>query len=96
MKAKIYHFDMNDRDLIFALAFNPDPDAVAQAWHAGKYELTYQGDVDDKLLDTEKLEAIFKETQETGIARSTSVGDVIELDEVFYVVATIGFKLLKL
>lgn len=92
MKAKVYHYDMTDRDLVVALCFKPTVDAVAKAWDAGRYTLVYEVEVDTRLSVTAQLESVFQVTQDTGTARSTSVGDIVEIDGKRHLVSAIGFK----
>jgi hypothetical protein len=95
MKAKVYHWDMTDRIVGFDLMFQPEPAAVQQVWKTGGFRLAYEVEVSDKMETPEALEAVFAMTQDTGRARSTSVGDVVILDEgqaqQAWVVSSIGF-----
>jgi hypothetical protein len=87
---------MTDRIVGFDLMFQPSAQAVKQVWLSGGYKHAYTVEVSDKIETPEALEAVFAMTQDTGKARSTSVGDVVILNEgeanqTMHVVSSIGF-----
>lgn len=100
MHAQVYQFDMSNPGLVIALCFNPSPGVAADAWNQGLYSLAYEFDISDELSEQAALELVFRLTQDTGTARSTSVGDIFIIGEgqqrQAFMVQTVGFSVVTI
>lgn len=89
MLAIIYHFDWSrSRDFVCDVNFAAHRECgelVELHWQEpGMYAEAYR-------VEAANLDSAYAQTQDTGTARSTSVGDVISFDGKMYAVASVGF-----
>ena len=89
-KVKVYHYDMQNPGLVARLCLRPEEPHVQQAWQDDDYECVVEMELEET-DDSTILEQAFIKTQETGAFRSTSVGDLIEVDGTFHAVMPFGF-----
>ena len=95
MKVQVYHYDMEDPSFTVKLHWRPEENTVREVWNAGGYSLAYEPDVEGE-NDTEIAEQAFMRTQDTGEARSTSVGDLVVIEGRAYAVMPFGFGAVSL
>jgi len=91
-RVKVWQYDMENPALVARLCWRPEEAHVQQAWQDGFYEEVIEVEVEANEDDRSTvLEQAFIKTQETGQFRSTSVGDLLEVDGKFEVVMPFGF-----
>ena len=99
MKAKVFHYDMTNRDLVFELSMMPLPEVVSKAWQDGQYRLAFDLEFDMGVDEQANLDTVYVQTQDPHPMhkqRSTSVGDVIILNGQGWVVMPFGFSAVTL
>lgn len=105
MTANIYHIDYpknEDRDLALDIRFSPIEANVKQALQANLYKKVAEVDSNDleKIFElTNSIDNYWGENKGVKLItpenRSTSVGDLVELDGELHVVASMEFKKLS-
>lgn len=105
MTASVYHIDYDtsqDRDIYLDIRFAPNEEKIKQALQANMYKKVAE-------VASDNLEKVFELTnsidnywgENAGVTlvtqenRSTSVGDIVELEGKVHVVAMMGYKQLS-